>query len=831
MAKKKLLSLVLILITLVSVASCGKNTNTNLSLQSATANSTATPTTEANNITDSATATATTDTPPESIVTPTPSQTGASTPTKEPIKTDDFIETNVLFQDFESATSAKAAGWYAFATGKVEILNNGGFNNSKCLKFSQASRENNTYSYSSPSFNLYSYIKRAGTYTISLKVRITGANVNNINGNGFKFAIRGGNYMDTNSFITNNGGNAYYDISPEVNGKPGDWMTLSFPLYVLASDIIGTHTWNFCLHGIDQYVTEIYIDDFKIEYAEPKPETEKLITSTETWITNEMTFIASKTAKDPLNTQTFDVEFTNGHKTIKMPGFWDGQKIWRVRFSLPSEGTWIYKTVFSDTTDSGVHNKTGKITVKKYSGNLDIYKHGFVTTQTNLRYFTYADGTPFFYLGDTHWSMFSEEFDSAGTKAGNLNASSHFKYIVDKRVQQGFTVYQSEPIEAPFNLADGLDEGDIQGLRVADKYFKYIADKGLVHANAQFFYADVMNQTIMTAYTKAQYEKLLDTLSRYWIARFGAYPVMYTLAQEVDNDFYYMRETDGNTTMTASNNPWKFVCEALYKYDPYKNPISAHQEGSYFYPIKSTSNYTTASNSAFRDVQGHTWWATQWKANLNSAFDYSALKDFWNNGQGKPIVSYEANYEGLWTNEYGARAQAYVALLNGMCGHGYGAIDIWFYNSSYDMATPTTMNGITISVETKKTPWSTSVEYAAGYQMGYMRKFFERFQWCKLTPAFDNSQIFTAQASHFSLSYINNDLYIAYIFDGIAKTGTTKTGSIKNLDKNAQYTYQWFNPRTAQMSQAQTVIKSGSTFNIGARPTAEDWVLVVQKVK
>ena len=65
--------------------------------------------------------------------------------------------------------------------------------------------------------------------------------------------------------------------------------------------------------------------------------------------------------------------------------------------------------------------------------------------------------------------------------------SSQFKIIVDKRIEQGFTVYHSEPIGAKYNLSDGLTGSDIFGFKDLDKRFKYIADKGLVHANAQLF--------------------------------------------------------------------------------------------------------------------------------------------------------------------------------------------------------------------------------------------------------------------------------------------------------------------------------------------------------
>ena len=76
-----------------------------------------------------------------------------------------------------------------------------------------------------------------------------------------------------------------------------------------------------------------------------------------------------------------------------------------------------------------------------YSGNLEIYKHGFLKVSGNGRYLTYDDGTPFFYLGDTHWILAHERFDTSNAPG----VTSQFRYTVDKRVSQGFTVFQSKP--------------------------------------------------------------------------------------------------------------------------------------------------------------------------------------------------------------------------------------------------------------------------------------------------------------------------------------------------------------------------------------------------
>ena len=68
--------------------------------------------------------------------------------------------------------------------------------------------------------------------------------------------------------------------------------------------------------------------------------------------------------------------------------------------------------------------RSGELSVKPYAGELEIYKRGFVTVAKGAKHFTYADGTPFFYLGDTHWGLYTEEIDEPGPHAGATGATS-----------------------------------------------------------------------------------------------------------------------------------------------------------------------------------------------------------------------------------------------------------------------------------------------------------------------------------------------------------------------------------------------------------------------
>jgi hypothetical protein len=528
------------------------------------------------------------------------------------------------------------------------------------------------------------------------------------------------------------------------------------------------------------------------------------------WKVTELIFTSDRTYPSNFDDVVLDVVFTHDNGTVlRIPAFWDYDSTWKVRFAPTLTGNWTYKTICSDTLNTGLNNKTGSLTCTAYTGNLDIYKHGFIKTTINTRYFTYDDGTPFFYLGDTHWSMPSEP---------NPDGNSQFKIIVDKRLVQGFTVYQSEPIGANYNLADGFSGSDIFDFRELDKRFKYIADKGLVHANAELFFASELG------FNRDKYpNEYLEKLCRYWVARYGAYPVMWTTAQEVDNDFYHGRMIDGkdlNPYFDVNTNPWKLVANYIHKYDAYKHPQTAHQEFA-----STNGDGTVASNSSFRDLPGHSWYAAQWSPAKNAQLDFNIPKDFFNNGEGKPAVNYEGLYDHLWTLEFGARMQGWTAYLNGMYGIGYGAEDIWLYNSTYDIDKPTIRDGITITVADKQIKWNESVNLNSAYQMGYMHNFFNLIEWWTLTPRFDDSAWFSNNGSWYSIASNNNDLYVAYFYNNTNRN----TGTLKNL-ANTQYSVQWYNPIKDEFETPVNVTITNGSYIIGGKPDNNDWVLLMKKI-
>ena len=556
---------------------------------------------------------------------------------------------------------------------------------------------------------------------------------------------------------------------------------------------------------------------------------------TETWVAVDINFETDKeyAEKEQLYV-IFDVKFTNRETKAELaiPGFWYGGNTFTVRFAPTEYGIWDYVTICE--TDASLDGKTGTVAANAYKGDLLIYKHGFVTTN-GTKHFVYADGTPFFYLGDTHWNMYTEEYDKGGISAGRTGAKSHFKYIVDKRVEQGFTVYQSEPIGTKAILTDGsLSSSDAEAFAQNDLYYQYIAEKGLVHANAEFFFAGEMTASLMNN------EKYLEAISRYWVARYSAYPVMWTLAQEIDNDFY--RERGDQKIYDYSNNPWVKIAEYLHKYDAYKHPLSGHQENTIFTTVTGQGitqpNADNGGASAFlsgevTEKTGHNWWAVQWQPDLVNQDNGKVPKDYWNSDKG--AINYESRYCNLWTKDYGARAQSWIAMLNGFAGVGYGAADIWLYNGTYNLDEPSNDGIETISIKDKAAAWSTAVNFESAYQQGYMRQFFESFEWWRLAPDFNDNNYFDGRVSSrkksvYSCATIGNDLYVIYMYNKAVASGI-----VCNMDKDAVYEAKWFNPRTNEYIdigeiKADKTDKNGNpAWSAPDRPEALDYVLYVVK--
>ncbi len=541
-----------------------------------------------------------------------------------------------------------------------------------------------------------------------------------------------------------------------------------------------------------------------------------------TWLMTELKFESSNDyTSGGSEDVTLDVTFTHPRtgETLVRPAFWDGGNVFLVRFAPTMVGKWEWSA--SCPQDKSLDGLKGSFKCREYDGELPVYQHGFVRVEPGKKYMTYADGTPFFYLGDTHWGMYTEEFDSPGPHAGDTGAESHFKYIIDRRVDQGFTVYQSEPISAPFDLTDGrVDAGDIEGFQLADKYYQYIADAGLVHANAEFFFSYAMNPEL------ASDDKALEAISRYWVARFGAFPVMWTLGQEIDNDLYH--ELGHQKFYDRQTNPWVKAAEYIHKHDAYNHPLSGHQENAFHTTVTGRSigggdEYSSAFVSdEVASRTGHDWWAAQWSPSLVDPVNPELVRDYWESS--RPSINFEGRYCGLWTKDFGSRAQGWISFLSGFYGYGYGAIDIWLYKSGYDVDTQSTDGIDVITPDDKKAHWSESVEYPSANQMIHLRSFLESFDWWNLVPVLPGDKAFEPRSKAYVYAR-TQDTHVLYFF---AKS--VDTGEITDLQPDQVLKATWYNPRSGErLASVQVSAGKDGRLALPDKPDSDDWVLMISE--
>lgn len=539
-----------------------------------------------------------------------------------------------------------------------------------------------------------------------------------------------------------------------------------------------------------------------------------------TWMMTELRF-ESSTEYTSADTVWMDVTFTHQRsgESLTRPAFWDGNNSFIIRFAPTREGRWKWES--SCPSDKSLDGLAGGLRCVECDGPLDIYRHGFVKASPGRKYLEYSDGTPFFYLGDTHWGMYTEEIDEPGPNVGAIKTDSHFKYIVDRRAEQGFTVYQSEPIGAAFNVVDGhVDAEDIPGFRLADRYYQYIAEAGLVHANAEFFFSSSMGTAL------ANDDKALENLSRYWVARFGAFPVMWTLAQEIDNDFYH--ERGSNRVYDFTDNPWVKVAEYIHKHDAYGHPLSGHQENAWYTTVTGRGSGAEdrdangASAFASEDVAqrtGHNWWAAQWSPSLTEPVDPELVRDYWESP--RPAVNYEGRYRGLWTMDFGSRAQGWIAFLSGFRGYGYGAIDMWLYKSTYDIGSDSFDGVDHITVADKLKPWSEAIEYPSALQMRYLRSFLESFDWWNLVPELSDETGFEAEEGVAYARAKTSDIQVTYFY-----SRSVLTGELTGIQPDTNFSFSWYNPRTGEYGQEiQMTSGADGRLVLPPKPDTEDWVL------
>ena len=374
---------------------------------------------------------------------------------------------------------------------------------------------------------------------------------------------------------------------------------------------------------------------------------------TETNRVTEVLFETQKHYTNPFIDVELDVVFTEpeGSETT-VPAFWAGGDTWKVRYASPIVGTHSYRTVCSETSDSGLHGIEGQVELKPYTGKNPLYRHGPLHIASDKRHFEHLDGTPFLWLADTWWKALCKRMTWDG-----------FQELTADRKAKGFNAIQivcgpypdEEMMEERWGNEGGLPYTKIDFTVVNPEYFVY-ADRRIEHL------VDAgMVPVIVGGWGRPQgggkstlIQVGLDGYKRHWrnlVARYGAYPTVWMVGGEAKDAY----------------GPWSELARYLKDTDPYERLTCYHAPG---HPR------TALEDNAMFDFDmiaiGHDGMNT-----INRTFEL--MKASFEASPKRPALCGEACYEGHMQTNFQAiqRHMFWSFMLSGAAGHTYGAAGIW----------------------------------------------------------------------------------------------------------------------------------------------------------
>lgn len=453
----------------------------------------------------------------------------------------------------------------------------------------------------------------------------------------------------------------------------------------------------------------------------------------------ELSFSSNRPYADPFNDVTLDVIFTEpgGHE-LRVPAFWDGKDLWKVRYASPVIGTHSFRTICSHTDDTGLQGITGKVDITPYTGHNALYVHGPLRVSQNRRYLEHLDGTPFFWLGDTWWMGLCHR----------LHWPDEFKTLTNDRVKKGFTVIQIVaglyPDMPPFDPRGANEAGypwDPQFKRIRPEYFDE-ADKRLGH-----LVDSGLTPCIVGAwgyFLPLMGEKKAEQHWRYLVARYGAWPVVWCVAGEANLPYYRAKGFPYDDREQVKG--WTNVARYLRQIDAYHRPMTIHPTG-----IGRLSARHAIDDVSLIDID---MLQTPHGTQNAVAPTIETVRQSYADKPVLPVIDGEAAYEMLgnsipteWT-----RRMFWICMTNGTAGHTYGANGIWQCNRRGQPHGPSPWVG-SPPTGYGTIPWDEAMNLPGSTQVGLGKKLFEQYQWWKFVPHPEWASYATAAALSFEGSH------------------------------------------------------------------------------
>ena len=515
--------------------------------------------------------------------------------------------------------------------------------------------------------------------------------------------------------------------------------------------------------------------------------------------------------RDIFNEAEVDVIF-KGPKGLLMrvPAFWAGGSEFRVRFAAPVPGHYEFQSVCTDHRDAGLNGCHGTLDVEPYGGGHRLYRHGRLRVAGTKRHLEHEDGTPFFWLGDTWWMGLCKRF----------RWPEDFRSLAADRVAKGYTVVQIIAglyPDMPAFDPRGLNEAgfpwkrDYSGINpeyfdMADLRIDWLVKQGLVPCivGAWGYHLPWMG---------------VKRLKQHWrnlVARFGAYPVTWCIAGEAAMAYYLSKTHDKD--IEDQKRGWTEIMAYVRNIDPYRNPITIH-------PTDNSRNQV--ENTRLLDFEMLQTGHGDRQSLPNTVNSVVAARK---RRPRMPVLVAEVCYEGIgeFCRQDVQRLMFWTSILNGACGHTYGANGIWQVNTREKPYGPSP-HGMAWG----NTPWDEAANLPGSRQLGIAKALLERFEWWKFEPHPEWMDPRWSVKAHGQphAAGISGTVRIFYM-PGMPWGKVV----IKRLERGASYRTWLFNPVNGEKTPVGVARGNArgdwmlqESWHKFAFPLYQDWVLVMER--
>ncbi len=515
------------------------------------------------------------------------------------------------------------------------------------------------------------------------------------------------------------------------------------------------------------------------------------------WSKYELTLESTSQYENPLyDVEDFYALFTApSGKEIRVNGFWNGGREWKIRFMPREPGEWSYRTVCSDTENAGLHGIGGTFKCVVGNSQLSLHQHGPIVQTRGTYHLSHQDGTPFFWLADTTWN--------GAMKATDEEWQEYLAF----RAEQNFTAIQFVTTQWR-----GLDK-DRKG-RVA------FTGSGHIKLNPDFFKdidarADAINQHGLVAVPILLWALPFGDATHlspgyYLPVREAALLAKYIAARLNGNHVVWMLGGDGKYD-EYNEDRWLEIAHRVFSRG-IQGVTSTHPTRAWLGDIYDKEEwyqivgYQSSHNSGEEVVN--------WINKGPHATKWSQIAP-------RPFINVEPNYEEIYFNidAEDVRNAAYWSILaTPVAGISYGANGIWpwlqqpgerILNHRHPPGTST---------------WRQCLQFAGGKQMGYLIGFFETFAWWDFRPA-----------SHLLLKQPGDKVYNHFVSVSESVDRSTIIAYIPRGDiiqiRNAlgwQYEVRWFDPRNNEWESVPGT-HCAPILELEA-PSQNDYLLVLKRI-